>query len=638
MTRRLATRQRSPRVSHPVHKVRRRHRPALEILEHRVMLSTFTVNSTGDSGNGSGATGDLRYCITQANGNSQANTIVFDSTVFGGHQTIALGGTELELKDTAGTQTIIGPAAGVTIDAGGKSSVLKVDTSVTASLSGLTITGGSVSGKGDGGGVNNDGHLTLTRCTVSGNSAGYGGGVFDYGTATLTDCTIVGNSAGAGGGVLDVALADTVTLTNCTVSGNSAGTGGGVWIYDGSTLTIGDTIVAGNTGGAAPDIAGPVTTDLGYNLIDASDGSSGLTAAGDEVGTAASPIDAELAPLGDYGGPTQTMALLPGSPAIDTGIAVAGVTTDQRGVSRPLGTVPDIGAFESRGFTIAVAGGDNQSTLVNTAFTAPLAVTVTSPYGEPVAGGVVTFAAGPAANGASATLASATATIDAAGQASVTATANATGGHYTVAATASGATGTSLNLTNLPATPITITPGTMAPATAGSLSSQTLAASGGAGGPYTFNLTAGAVPAGFNLSTQGTLSGTNTIAQTDSFTVTVTDSGGFSASQEYSLTIDPAPASQLVIATQPAGPAVVGEPLPTQPVVYFEDQYKNLETSDSTTTVTAGLSGGAGPLLGTTSVTVSRGKATFAGLADAHAETLTLAFTSGTLSRAVSSW
>src|SRR5207237_176378 len=67
------------------------------------------------------------------------------------------------------------------------------------------------------------------------------------------------------------------------------------------------------------------------------------------VGTIANPVNPGLAPLGDYGGSTQTQALLPGSPAIDAGVSVAGVTTDQRGVSRTgIGdTTPDIGAYEA---------------------------------------------------------------------------------------------------------------------------------------------------------------------------------------------------------------------------------------------------------------------------------------------------
>ncbi len=107
-------------------------------------LTTFTVNSLGDAGSGSGDAGDLRYCINQANADDQANTIVFDPTVFSTPQTITLTGSQLELKDTGGTQTITGPAAGVTISGGGNSRVFQVDGGVTASISGLTISGGTI--------------------------------------------------------------------------------------------------------------------------------------------------------------------------------------------------------------------------------------------------------------------------------------------------------------------------------------------------------------------------------------------------------------------------------------------------------------------------------------------------------------
>ena len=148
-----------------------------------------------------------------------------------------------------------------------------------------------------------------------------------------------------------------------------------------------------------------------------------------------------LAAMGNYGGPTQTLALLPGSPAIDAGTAsISGVTvpaTDQRGLGR-VGNV-DIGAFESQGFTLAVASGSTpQSAYVNSAFANPLVVTVTANNGiEPVDGGFVTFLA--PGSGPTATLSATTATI-AAGAASVTATANGTaGGPYTVSASTAGA-------------------------------------------------------------------------------------------------------------------------------------------------------------------------------------------------------
>src|SRR5262249_49090076 len=147
--------------------------------------------------------------------------------------------------------------------------------------------------------------------------------------------------------------------------------------------------------------------------------------------------NALLAPLGNYGGPTQTMPLLPGSPAIDAGTSTGAPTVDQRGQAR-VGAV-DIGAFESQGFTIAVTSGGGQAADIGTAFAAPLVVTVppNSP-GEPVAGGLITFTA--PSSGASAALGGSPATISAAGTASVTATANGSAGSYTVSATARGVT------------------------------------------------------------------------------------------------------------------------------------------------------------------------------------------------------
>ena len=96
-------------------------------------------------------------------------------TVFATPQTITLGGTQLTLSNTTGTETITGPAAGVTVSGGGNSRVFQVDSGVTASISGLTITGGNA---GNGGGLDDyGGNLTLNNCTLSGNSASIGGGV-----------------------------------------------------------------------------------------------------------------------------------------------------------------------------------------------------------------------------------------------------------------------------------------------------------------------------------------------------------------------------------------------------------------------------------------------------------------------------
>ena len=197
---------------------RRRMRPTLLALEDRRLLSTIVVNNPTDTP----VTGetDLRQAIGLANTTGGAETIVFDKTVFKTPQTITLNGTQLELSDTTGTETITGPKAGVTVSGGGLSRVFQVDPGVTASISGLTITGGG-GNTYYGGGLYNEGATTLTNCTVSGNSAFFGGGgLMDggnvhfggnpAGTLTLTNCNITGNSAsihtstqsgGAGGGL-----------------------------------------------------------------------------------------------------------------------------------------------------------------------------------------------------------------------------------------------------------------------------------------------------------------------------------------------------------------------------------------------------------------------------------------------------
>jgi uncharacterized repeat protein (TIGR01451 family) len=145
------------------------------------------------------------------------------------------------------------------------------------------------------------------------------------------------------------------------------------------------------------------------------------------------------------------MALLPGSAAIGAGTTVSGITTDQRG--QPLDApTPDIGAFQSHGFSLsAVPGSTPQAVVTDTAFTNPLALTITAndPI-EPVAGGVVNFTVNPAQNGASASLSAATAIIGPNGIAQVTATANSIVGSYTVKVSAIGAASpANYNLKNL---------------------------------------------------------------------------------------------------------------------------------------------------------------------------------------------
>ena len=208
------------------------------------------------------------------------------------------------------------------------------------------------------------GKTTLTDCTVTGNSAAsFGGGVYTaFGTnATLdlTDCTVYGNTAAFGGGMENC---NTATLTHCTINENTAtnnsssSNGGGINNYSGTT-TLTDTIVAGNSlsNGTASDIGGNKASAVtGSDNLIGTGGKGGITNgnSGNIVLTSLSTLG--LAPLGDYGGPTETMALLSNSAGIGKGTGVSGVSTDQRGQSLPA-SGPDIGAFQTQtGLTVNI--------------------------------------------------------------------------------------------------------------------------------------------------------------------------------------------------------------------------------------------------------------------------------------------
>ncbi|MBX7211278.1 MAG: choice-of-anchor D domain-containing protein [Verrucomicrobiaceae bacterium] len=247
-------------------------------------------------------------------------------------------------------------------------------------------TGGTLGlslGQGSGGGgISNSGPstLTVTDSTISGNTAlvgGGGGGGLHNGvgnpTTILTNVTISGNvvansasvgGEGGGGILMDFG---SITATNCTITGNSmphpipgsydTGGAGGVRNRSG-TFTASNTIIAGNTisaqAGPIADFGGALTS-LGHNLIGDPTGMTGATAS-DFIGTPLSgagpavPLEAKLGPLAGNGGPTQTHALLPGSPTINAGdnAQSASLTNDQRGPGFPrrIGIV-DIGAYES---------------------------------------------------------------------------------------------------------------------------------------------------------------------------------------------------------------------------------------------------------------------------------------------------
>jgi len=264
----------------------------------------------------------------------------------------------------------------------------------TVNVRNSTISGNSVNGVGGfgfGGGIynNNMGTVNIVDSTLSGNTAAgnaaFGGainsGTSGAGTVTVNSSTIFGNAAkgcdsgcGSCGGGIYVS-GGTTTITNVTIAGNTAsGTvafaGGICEQHTVALVNIGNTIVANNsTQGATtrgPDVLGEIAfSSQGYNLIGNGDGARGFDAVKhDHVGSTAAPVDPLLDPAGlqDNGGPTLTVAVLAGSPAIDQGspatdpVTGQPVTTDQRGFPRPVadlsapgpypGDRSDIGAFE----------------------------------------------------------------------------------------------------------------------------------------------------------------------------------------------------------------------------------------------------------------------------------------------------
>jgi CSLREA domain-containing protein len=333
------------------------------------IMSAPVVNSLADDGDGTCT--DIRCTLRDAIAfaNSGA-TITFSVT---GTITLAQGQLII-VKDL----NIQGPGAlQLAVDGNRKSREFLV-ADVTASISGLTIQNGlEFGGNPDffGGGIINFGALTLVNVTVSGNNSTSleGGGILNRGSLTIVGSTITGNAAGTGGGI--ESDGGTVSITNSTISGDSAvvaggiggtgsltlinstvsgniaspGLGGGIGSQNGQTVLV-NTIVANNPKGGNCWI--PITTDGGYNIEDG-------TTCGLSAGTSHSNTDPMLDPIGlvPNGGQTFTIALLPGSPAVDSippGVNGCGttITTDQRGVARPFGPGCDIGAYEldSKGF------------------------------------------------------------------------------------------------------------------------------------------------------------------------------------------------------------------------------------------------------------------------------------------------
>lgn len=241
----------------------------------------------------------------------------------------------------------------------------------TLTVNNCTFTGNQANNSGGGGGIDNFHTLTVNDSTFTGNQANddgngtAGGGILNEAASiTANNCTFTGNQAGGGGGIYD--YVGVTTLNNCTISGNQAVIygGGGFYIY-GSTLNLTNSIVCNNTASFGNNVFNAGTFNQGNSLVD---------------------TNALLAPLDNYGGPTQTMPPEPGSLAIDAGSdsVLSFLSTDQRGSTRKAGAHVDIGAVE-------LQSGQAYSIVLNTADNGP--GSLRQVVSNAPAGGTVTFAA-----------------------------------------------------------------------------------------------------------------------------------------------------------------------------------------------------------------------------------------------------
>jgi hypothetical protein len=382
-----------------------------------VQAATFSVASTSDSGSGS-----LRAALTAAG--ATGGTITFDSTVFAASNTASQNTITLlsSLAIPANT-TIQGLTSGggatlknlVTIDGGGSASnfpMFTVNGEVAgAALANLIITDGHVASQG--GAVQNAGSLTVSNCTFLNNYAGGyvselgngGGAIFSSGTLTITGSTFLNNASAPGGAV--ALVSGTASVSNSTFSNNTALStyaGGAFFINSGATLTVSNSTFSGNSadGGGAIIDYGTLTMTNSIVVNNSGDGlysggtmtvSNSLIAAnagGDcVVGSSTCPTNGTngnligvggvaLAPLGNYGGPTQTIIPVPGSPAICLGAATP-LATDQRGAARATSygstSCVDAGAVQTH-YTLSFAAPGTQppaSVAINTTMTAPVA-------------------------------------------------------------------------------------------------------------------------------------------------------------------------------------------------------------------------------------------------------------------------
>jgi hypothetical protein len=239
---------------------------------------------------------------------------------------------------------------------------------------------------GEGGAIRNAGTLTVTNSTFNGNAATFGGAIYQGGdtaseSVTLTNVTLSGNTSALRGGAIAANVAsgagqvtlNHVTIANNTVTGGS-GSGGGIYKNQSANININRSIIANNTAATGPNCNANGAQSFNsqdYNVLSSTTGCSiSGTTTNNFVGTVTLDPLASNSP-----GTTQTISLPAYNPARDRAPTCAsGVTTDQRGISRPQGTQCDSGAYEAAPTvpqppTIGTATGGNAQASVT--FTAP---------------------------------------------------------------------------------------------------------------------------------------------------------------------------------------------------------------------------------------------------------------------------
>ncbi len=315
---------------------------------------TFSDNSADYAGGGIFSTGTLNVTNSTFSGNSGG---------YGGGIAIFNGTSAVTNSTFSGNS---GGYGGGIANWNGTSAVMNSTFSGNSAISG-------------GGGIANWYGCTLnvTNSTFSGNTAvSTGGGIYNStGTVTVTNSTFSGNSAtlGGGGGIYN--FTGTVTVTNGTFSGNSATSGGGIY-NSGGTVNVKNSVVANAPAGG--NCSGTITNGGGNLQF------GGIVA--NSCDATIPTADPRLSALANNGGATQTMALLPDSPAINAANPANCPTTDQRGVQR--GSACDIGAYEYLGIAtgtvspttggmIALADGKFTITFPPNAVTTTVAVTYT---------------------------------------------------------------------------------------------------------------------------------------------------------------------------------------------------------------------------------------------------------------------